>query len=258
MKKLVWFSCVVAFAVLLLSVLPESAAGDKEFRKLRRNLIRAVSTKDSDRIGEALVGIIVHGGADAVKAIVGIVERIPASESVVYWRLVKGVCTVTDRGAMEELAEVIVKHRRAALGRDLLFALQNNRCSNVAIVHQAVLERCPYDMQKLSVESLVNMEEDAAIDALIAGLKKAKDGAIRDEIVSALRALTSADCGDTAEDWVRAREQGLLGIGKKGKKGASKGFTGTVVDDLERYRRDQMFGGEGRKVKLKALVLSDY
>ena len=245
---------LILCAALLLSLFAAADAGDKDFSKLKKDLVRAVTAKDGDAIKNALVEVL---GADAVKLIVGIVEKIPQTEDVIYWQLVKGACTVTDRAAMEELAEAIVKHRRDSLGRDLLFALQNNRCRNVSIVHQAVIEKCGYDMQKMAIESLVNMEEDIAVDALIAGLRKVKDRAVKAEIIDALRMLTRADCGESAEDWTKwwevSREQGL-GLSKKtDKKG---GYTGTVVDELERFRRDKMFGGEN--IKLKALVISDF
>ncbi len=247
---------LILCAALLLSVFTAADAQDKDFKKLKRNLVKAVTSKDSDAMRDALVEVLVHGGSEAVKLIISIVEKIPSTEEVIYWQLVKGVCTVTDRDAMTELAESIVKHRRDSLARDLLFALQNNRCRNVAIVHQAVLEKCSYDMQKMSIESLVNMEEDTAVDALIAALKKIKDRAVKAEVIDALRMLTRADCGDKAEDWAKwwevSRDQGM-GISKGSKKG---GGTGTVVDELERFRRDKLFGGEN--IKLKALVISDY
>lgn len=249
---------LILCAALLLSMFAVVAEGqDKEFKKLKKDLTKAVTSGDSDKIADALVEVLVHGGPDAVKLIVAIIEKLPSNRQIIYWQLVKGVCTVTDRGAMTTLAEAIVKHRKDALGRDLLFALQNNRCRNAAIVHQAVLEKCSYDMQKMSIESLVNMEEDTSVDALIAALRKVKDKAVRAEIIDALRMLTRADCGTTAEDWDKwwkvSRDQGM-GISKKAS--GKKGYTGTVVDELERFRRDKMFGGE--KIKLKALVISDF
>jgi hypothetical protein len=249
---------LVLCAALLLSLFTAvDADDDKDFKKLKKNLVKAVSSGEGDAIADALIEVLVHGGSDAVKLIVAIIERLPAKEQTVYWQLVKGACTVTDRDAMEELAKAIVKHRKAALGRDLLFALQNNRCRNAAIVHQAVLEKCSYDMQKMSIENLVNMEEDTSVDALIAALRKVKDKAVRAEIIDALRMLTRADCGSKAEDWTKwwdvSRDQGL-GLSKKTSKKGS--YTGTVVDELERFRRDKLFGGE--KIKLKALVLSDF
>lgn len=247
---------LILCAALLLTLFSAADAGDKDFNKLKKALIKAVTEEDSDAIGNALVEVLVYGGSDAVKLIVSIVEKVPQSKSVIYWQLVKGVCTVTSQDAMTELAEAVTKHRRDALGRDLLFALQNNRCRNVAIVHQAVIERCSYDMQKMAIESLVNMEEDVAVDALIAALRKVSDRAVKAEIIDALRMLTRADCGESAEDWAKwwdvSREQGL-GLSKGAEKG---GGTGTVVDELERFRRDKMFGGEN--MKLKALVITDY
>jgi hypothetical protein len=249
---------------LLLSAAVAVGGGDKDFKELKKDLAKAVTSKDADAISEALIDVLVYGGRDAVELIVSILEKIPQNEDVIYWQLVKGVCTVTDREAMVALAEAVVRHKRDYLGKDLLFALQNNRCRNVSIVHQAVLEECGYDMQKMSIESLVNMEEDVSVDALIAALKKVKDRAVRAEIADALRMLTRADCGESAEDWEKwwevSRDQGM-GIGRKegdGEGGESRGggYTGTVVDELERYRRDKMFGGED--IKLKALVITDY
>ena len=253
MKKVIG---LLLCALIVLSIFAIADAGDKEFDKLKKKLVTAVTAKDNDAIKDALVDVLVHGGEDAVKLIVMILEKIPKNEDVIYWQLVKGACTVTDRDAMTALAEAIVSHRKDALARDLLFALQNNRCRNVAIVHQAVIERCGYDMQKMAIESLVNMEDEVAVDALIASLRKIKDRDVKAEVIEALRMLTRADCGNSAEDWEKwwqvSRAQGL-GLGEK--KGA-QGGTGTVVDDLERYRRDKMFGGEN--VKLKALVITDY
>jgi hypothetical protein len=243
---------------LLLSLFAVVAEGqDKDFKKLKKDLVKAVTSGDSDDIADALVEVLVYGGTDAVKLIVTIIEKMPSNQETIYWQLVKGVCTVTDRDSMSALAEAIVAHRKDALGRDLLFALQNNRCRNAAIVHQAVLEKCGYDMQKMSIESLVNMEEDTSVDALIAALRKVRDRAVKAEIIDALRMLTRADCGTTAEDWAKwwdvSRDQGM-GISKKSS--GKGGNTGTVVDELERFRRDKLYGGE--KIKLKALVLTDY
>jgi hypothetical protein len=235
------------------------AGGDKDLDKLKKKLVSAVTDEDGDKIKEALVDLLVYGGAEPVKLIVAILEKIPTSKSVVYWQLTKGVCTVTDEQALAELAEAIVRHRKDALGRDLLFALQTNRCRAVAIVHQAVLEKCGYDMQKMAIESLVNMEEEVSVEALIAALRKVKDRAVQAEIVDALRMLTRADCGSSAEDWEKwwkvSKEQGFsLGENEKDKE-KKGGYTGTVVDELERFRRDKMFGDEN--IKLKALVITD-
>jgi hypothetical protein len=100
------------------------------------------------------------------------------------------------------------------------------------------------------------MEETISVDTLIAALRKIKDRAVRAEVIDALRMLTRADCGDKAEDWEKwwkvSREQGM-GLDKESSK--KGGHTGTVVDELERFRRDRLFGGED--IKLKALVISD-
>ena len=249
---------LILCAGLLLSMFSAAGAGDKDFDKLKKKLVSAVTSEDGDKIKDALVDVLCYGGADPVKLIVTILGKIPKSKSVIYWQLVKGVCTVTDEQAMTALAEAIVKNRKSALARDLLFALQNNRCRNVAIVHRAIIEKCGYDMQKMAIESLVNMEEEVSVEALIAALRKVKDRTVKAEIIDALRMLTRADCGENAEDWDKwwrvSKEQGFsLGENEKAKKG---GYTGTVVDELERFRRDKMFGDEN--IKLKALVISDY
>ena len=244
-------------AAFVLAVGAVSHGQDKDFTKLKKDLVKAISEDDEKDVEKALVEVLVYGGADAVKLIVALIEKMPGAQDSMYWRLVKGVCTVTDRAAMDALAEAVVGHSADSLGRDLLFALQANRCRNAAIVHQAVLEKCPRDMQKMAIESLVNIEENTAVDALIAALKNVRDQAVQAEIVDALRILTRADCGEKAQDWEKwwlvSREQGL-GLPKE--EGEKHGGTGTVVDELERYRRDRLFGAEA--IKLKALVVTDY
>jgi hypothetical protein len=246
--------CLVFFAV--------GVAQEKEpdWHKLETNLAKAINSRDSDAIKQALTPIVAEGTKRGARIILNFADKIPPSEDLIYWQLVKALAAMTDFDVLDFIAEAVVKMGNA-LSRDILFAMQSNRCNAAVKFYGKVAKAGAPDLQKMAIEQLWNIEKVECVDELIGALKVVKAPDMKSLILDALKSLTRADCGNSADDWAKwwevARSQGLSAEEKKegGKKGE---FSGTCVDELDKVRRDKLFGPESRVIKLKVLVIYDY
>jgi hypothetical protein len=229
-----------------------------DWRKLETDLANAVNSRDSDAIAKALAPIVTEGTEKGAKIIVNFADKIPAGEDVIYWQLVRALAAMTDSDSLNFLAESVLKMRNA-LSRDILFAMQSNRCDAVIKFYGKVAKSGIPDLQTMAIEQLRNIEKVECVDELIGALKVIKSREIKALILDSLRSLTHADCGNAAEDWAKwwelARAQGLTQAEKKEGTG---GYTGTCIDELDKTRKDKLFGPEGKQIKLKVLVIYDY
>ena len=233
---------------------------DSNWRKLETDLAKAINSRDSESIKQALVPIVTEGTAKGAKIILTCAEQIPEGEDLIYWQLVRAAAALTDSEALNFLGEAVVKMGNA-LSRDILFAMQSNRCDAVIKFYGKVAKAGASDLQRMAIEQLVNIEKVECVDELIGALKVVKARDMKALILDALRVLTRADCGESAADWAKwwevARSQGLsAGEKKEGEK--TGGFSGTVVDELDKFRKSKLFGPESRNVKLKVVVIYDY
>jgi hypothetical protein len=137
--------------------------------------------------------------------------------------------------------------------------MQSNRSDAVIKFYGKVAQSGEPDLQEMAIEQLRNLEKVECVDELIEALRVVKSRDTKALILGALRALTRADCGDSYKSWAKwweaARSEGLPAEEKKegGKPGE---FSGTVVDELDKTRKEKLFGAEIRK--LKVLVIYDF
>ncbi|HZV01227.1 MAG TPA: hypothetical protein VFF73_31235 [Planctomycetota bacterium] len=214
----------IALAALLLAPLVALAA-DKA--KAEKALKEAIARSDSDGVEKACDELNEAGGKESLHAIVNLIQ---GTEGSLYWQLVGGASGFKDKPALEELGKVILSHT-SNLGRDLLFALQNNRSSLVTVPLQAVLEKGKYDLQLMAVDQLAALRTVESVDVLIPALKRENkgDSELKGRIEGALKSLTGEDLGDPAnwEKWWQTQRKDGLPAPKGAAKEDAKG-TGTV------------------------------
>lgn len=214
------------------------AAPDKEVEKA---LLAALKAENGEAIRTALLPVVQGGGAENAEFLLDTLEKMGRSSDKAYWQMVNATTSFSDDAALKAIGEYLVKNKKTALSRDLLFALQNNHSSAAAAAHALVLDKGADDMKPLSIDQLAAIESVAAVDVLIAAYKKMKaDDPLAKKVDRALRILTGADCGSAdnwAAWWANARQDGL-------KKRDADTSTGTVADDLDPSRADEFVGLE--------------
>jgi len=243
--------CVVAVVAAVVFVVSAD-----DYSRLKKQLTRAVARNDLELAEKALTALLEKGDAKAVRIIVSVAANVPPDQNRIYWQMINTLSVFTDPEALEELGQLMVDYGgKRSIGRDILFALQRNRTQGaVRALEQVLTSKCPQDMREMAAEMLGSIKRVEAVDALIKGLKKSFNKPIKDVINRSLRVLTGVPIPPIAREWEEWWSQNRSrGLPMKRKGGLGK-FTGTVVDELDDVRKDQLFGGE--KVKLKVLVIT--
>lgn len=244
--------CLLVFVMASFLVL-----GGDEYSRLRKQLIRAVKNNDTELAEKALTALLEIGDAEAVKIIVRIAANVPPNQDRIYWQMINTLSVFTDPEALTELGRLIAGYGgKRPIGRDILFALQRNRTLGAVKALREVLtsKKCSKDMREMAAEMLASIRKVESVDVLIEALKKSFNRSIKETINRSLRILTGMPIPPVAREWEEWwSEQRSKGLPQKRKGGLGK-YTGTVVDELDDVRKDQLFGGE--KIKLKVLVIT--
>jgi len=227
MRRIGW--AVLALAGLAAAVATPLFAGNDDLRQAERAVKAAVRSQKLPALDRAIGSLRQIGGPKAAGALLGWAKRMPPGQEQLYWRFVNGAASFRDAPALAKVQKTIVRGK--SLGRDLLYALQNNRSQSVPeTVLGPVLKKAPLDLALMAADQLAAIEAVEAVDALIAGLRKRREATLKDRIDKALQHLTGADCGDAdgwKQWWATARAQGVQGRKRRGRS------TGTVVDTLD-------------------------
>ncbi|GIW73427.1 MAG: hypothetical protein KatS3mg102_2969 [Planctomycetota bacterium] len=225
-------TCVVTACALM--AVPVFAAPSKEVREAEQALAAALRGGELAALEAAVARLVAFDTAEAAAALLQWAERVPPGADRVYWRLLGGAASMRSQAALEVVAERILG-RNKVLGRDLLFALQNNRSQHVPlVVLRPVLLKGADDLQLLAAEQCGAIESVEAVDVLLEALEKAerKGGELQQRLLAGLKHLTGADLGAAAnwrKWWQEQRPRGLPAR-KDGQQGVT--VTGTAMDDL--------------------------
>lgn len=233
-----------ALAAVLALAAPLAASPASEIKEAEEELKKAINASDLDGADRAIAKLRVAGGADAVKLLLGISQKIPPGSEGAYWRLVNGAAGFKDDEGLKEISKTILGEK-GALARDLMFALGNNRSPKVAAqVYQPILEKGSDEFRLMAADSLCGIEHVEAVDVLIAVYKKEekKKGEVQARLLAGLKWLTGADCGDGSA-WEAWWKQTGRAAGLKGRERRDSN-TGTVVDEIDGPRWQEVVGLE--------------
>lgn len=238
----------VLLALLVVVFCVQMRADADEWSKMSKNLRKAVVSKDGEAIKAALIPIVRCGGEKGVDTVYDVLRAVNPNETTIYWQLVNALATFSDKEAMAHLGDLMVKNKKNYLSRDILFSLQNHRGYGIYVLLEKVIIGAQPDVQKLAIEHVINLDEpNEGTEVLVSALQKVRDKYVKAEIVKALVTITGTNVpGDDEKEWKKwwevAKSQG--GIKRDKSSGEKGGHTGTVVDDLDKVRKDKLYGGE--------------
>ncbi|MEZ0230158.1 MAG: HEAT repeat domain-containing protein [Planctomycetota bacterium] len=177
-----------ALAVVMAVCVSVASAGDRQ--KAARDLGIALKADDAKGIEAACDELMACGGKEAFRCIA---SSLVETKGAAYWQLVGAASGFKDRGALDELASYVVENltgAKAAVARDLVFGLQNNRASDVVNPIARILEKGAPDMKLAAVDYLAAIDAREATDALRAALEREAKGEpeLRRRIENALAA----------------------------------------------------------------------
>ncbi|RME75000.1 MAG: hypothetical protein D6776_04095 [Planctomycetota bacterium] len=231
--------------VVLLVTVGGALALSKPVREAEAALKAAARQGNIPAVEAAVARLVSIGDRDAARVLLTYARKTPPGAERIYWRLLDGAASLTDEEALGELARTIVRDKR--IGRDLLFALQNNRSRHVPeVVLRPVLDKGSDELRLMAADQLGQIESVEAVDVLIWAYQKyeRRGGELVRRLVAGLQSLTGADLGaasNWAKWWEEARKDGLA---RRKREGES---TGTVVDEMPPTRWDEV--GALRKLR---------
>src|SRR5205085_8129798 len=133
---------LAATAIMLAVAAPLAAAPSADVKAAEEELKKSINGSDLEGADKAIAKLRQLGGEDAVKSLIGLAQKMPAGQESTYWRLVNGAAGFRDDGGLRAVCDTILDAKAAAISRDLMFALANNRVPKVAlVVYQPVLEK---------------------------------------------------------------------------------------------------------------------
>jgi hypothetical protein len=215
-----------------------AAPPGSDVKEAEDELKKAINASDADATDLAVAKLRTAGGRDASKALTGMALKLPTGQDAIYWKLVNGAASFRDDGGLEEVAKTILESatnpKTSAIGRDLLFALANNRAPKVAtLVYGPILEKGNDEFKLMAANNICGVEFIEAVDVMIPAFKREekKKNEIAGTLKRGLAWLTGAtvDSADAFEAWWKGggRAAGLKGREKREEN------TGTVVDELK-------------------------
>ncbi|MHC4392063.1 MAG: hypothetical protein ACYS22_12205 [Planctomycetota bacterium] len=223
-------AALATLAVIGLTAGPLLAQPGGELKAAEKVLKKALGSGDISAVDKAVYTIREVGTKKGADILIGFAKKMPPGQEQLYWRLVNGASSFRDFEGLERVGKTIEKG--GAIGRDLLYAMQNNRSPEVPeAVHRQALLGGAIDIQLMAADQLGAIKRVEAVDVLLDGYEKfeKKGGELAMRIERALANLTGADLGGS-ENWRKwweiARAEGL-------KKDKNSSGTGTVVDTID-------------------------
>lgn len=218
-------------------------AAKADVKSGEKALLDALKKSDNQKaVQEACDELIKAGGKDGITPILKILPKLkPDVPTDYYWQLVGGAGGFADKSALEELGAFILANAKISLGKDCLFALQNNPSPYVVVPLGKVLEKGPYDLQLMSVDQLSSVRSVDAIDTLIAGhtreLKGDKELHHRIDVALEVLLGQSIGCESLESWWKENKEKGVpakkAGAPTGGGNGSGLGTVSRERDELK-------------------------
>ena len=84
-----------------------------------------------------------------------------------HWGL---IANFRDHDACDEIGKYVVKRKKDAMPRDILFAMMSNYSRSATATHKVVLAKGPDDLKLMSVEQLGRIRATESVDILIEAL----------------------------------------------------------------------------------------
>lgn len=236
-------SSAVAIAAAVVACAVSFGIASADVKSGEKALQAALTKPDNSKaVQEACDELIKAGGREGIGVILKILPKLrPEVSTDYYWQLVGGASGFQDAGALEELSKFILTNAKNALGKDLLFSLQNNSSNYVVIPLKAVLEKGTYDLQLMATDQLGNVRSVDSVDALVGALAKELKGGKDKELIRrldlAVQNITGENLGpENWESWWKEQKPKGLPERKKGAEGASGG--GTRSRDIEEVKKN--------------------
>jgi len=232
-KRSAWLAGAAAVVGLTL-VGADALATPDDARTLGRRLKKAVGAQDSEAIQRVCEDLIALGGADGVEEVIDLIPKLDRVDEDTYWQMISAATGFTDRAALAELGEFILKEDREPYARDLLFTLANNPSPHTVAALGPILKEGPYDLQLMAADQLALVETVPSVDALIDQLRDEGDDGdpgLRRRIMVALRSITGEAMGDPLNWigwWEANRDSGLPDKERGGSEGG--GLASSTLD----------------------------
>ena len=257
-------SCLCLVACLSGSAAALRAQDAEAVKEALRTFKVAVNSRDVKAVDQTALSIVQLGGAKAMRGMLNVLEKIPASEDALYWSVLQGVVSFVDPPALEDLGKFILDQKSKPLAKDLLYALAGNTSPCVASALKPVGLKGPETLKILAVTKLSKTCTHGSVDALLEILKqedKASPGKPSQLALMAaegLSSITGQDFGPSPinwEGWWEKNRKKSLKAASEDKSAAPR--TGTAVDFVrvtpDLVRRKAFFGLE--KAPLKSVVV---
>lgn len=221
-------------APVVLVLASTAFGGAADLKRALEQARAAAQANDGDALDRALRAALAEGGKPPIRSLLELAATFPAQREPLYWQVVGGVASVTDRGGLDALGDFLLASSDAPLARDVMLALQGNRSAEVIELHRRLLRPRSGALQALAVDRLGELERPEAVDLLLEVLKR-EDGsgsALERRVRTTLTALFGEDMGDRLnwEGWWAQHRETAFG------RRPEAGSTGTVKDQLDRAR----------------------
>jgi hypothetical protein len=247
----------------LILVLALLGSAQDAVKNADKNLKQAVKEQNRKALDGAVVELITANNAEAMKSILGAAAGGAPSDKAkepkddawwmdAYFTLLNGAASFTEAGALNELADFILKAKGKIVARDLMSQVANHGQKQLIPVCLRILEAAETELKIMAADHLVAIGDKSIVEPLIKALKvnEKEQGDLRFRIGRALTVLTGQDYGDNVSNWQAWWEQ------NKDKAwdvpAGSGGGTGTVTDGLDRSRQSEW---EKLKKTGKVLIL---
>jgi len=243
-----------AAALILCAILlatPLVLGQDQDPKAVAKSLKKALKANDVAGATAAIRELVVVNDGEAVAILVKTLASIdPKTHAQLYWLTIHSTCCVTHPGALQQLAELIVKNKKKPFARDLVSSLHTNLTEGVPSALAVLIEEGSVEMQVIALEHLAEFGQPASVEIALQGWESAKNELIERKCHQTLIELTGRDLGPAADlwrGWWDANRPEELPTREQREEAEA---TGTAVDLLDRTRT-----GEYERLKKAKLVV---
>jgi hypothetical protein len=240
----------------LLGLVSVAEGGAAELKRALEQTRAAAQSGDAAALDRGLQAALAEGGKPAVKGLLDLLQAFPPNKEALYWQVVGGLVSVSDRAALDGLGDFLTERGETPLAHDLMLGLQGNRTTEVLELYRRLLRPRAGPLQTSAVDRVGELERPEAVDLLLE-LWKREEGsgsALARRIRSTMTGLFGEDMGDRLNWegwWAQHRETAFAPA-----PAAAPGQGGGTVD-LDRAREggiSSMSRNGGRVIVLRGTV----
>ncbi len=207
----------------------------QDLEQAKKELNEAHQKGDYNGVSDAIKKIAKVNNTEAVKVLVEYSDSKVGQSEDLYWLVSSAFASFTAKGALEEVAKYILRHKGRTISTDVMFLLQGNVSYELIHLLRNILKEGNEDLKLMAIDRFVATGNMAAVKDLIDALnRESSDTAVNHAIFKALRDLTGQDAGKTAKDWENWFKKGDIKIVKHTN---NDNKTGTILDEIDITRK---------------------